>query len=131
MSRTRNRVVTAYALGAVLVGAALGVAQAGGNHGAAAQAHVPSTAGARLPQQQGGLDTALDHASDRAKTVAPPLGGTRPEQSQDGLAKASEKAADKASDKATDKAADKAKTVAPPLGGDPANAKPAKTPPKP
>ena len=110
MSRTRNRVVTASALGAVLFGAALGVAQAGGgNHGAAAQGHMPSTASSHLPQQQGGLDTALDHASDRAKTVAPPLGGTPPDQSK----------ADQS----------KATTVAPPLGGDPANARPA-TPPK-
>jgi hypothetical protein len=123
MSLIRNRVLTAHALGAVLLGAALGVAQAGGNHGAAAQSHMPSAT-------HTGLDTALEHASDRAKTVAPPLGGTHPEQSHDGLAKASDKATDKASDKAADKAADKAKTVAPPLGGDPAKAKPANTPPK-
>jgi hypothetical protein len=65
-----------------------------------------------------------EHASERAKTVASPLGGTHPEQSQDGLTKAGEKASGKASDKALEKASDNAKEVASPLGGDPANAKP-------
>jgi hypothetical protein len=87
----------------------------------ASQSRVPQQALDRAPAvgrtlpagSADGLAQASESASERAREVAPPLGGTPPagaEAAQEGLAIA------------TEKAADEAKAVASPLGGDRANA---------